>query len=494
MRELLNQTTIGVIGAGAASTALLFDLLACVSHARVRIVVIEGAGSLGAGTVYDDDLDCALVNRQAQYMSVLNDDADDFVRWAQANWRPATGGCQTVYYPRSFYRKYLEERFKEACDRWREDVGKPVEMVAARVRSVRQDAKRILLATTHGEMAVDFAILCTGHGLPKAEQYERDTGMLTPYPLREMVRRVNGYGRVAIRGAGLTAIDSALAILESCPATAVDLVSRTGILPDTRADLDEDLELALPPRRSPDGATLVELCRRFHAELDACGVSDADLTQYVARVESGTNTIQTDTPHSSVEARIQSLSVSIANRDLPIHWFGFSRQNRELFHRRYFRLLQAITAPIPQSTAGRLRMAFAEGRLASKKGTLARAGGTWHMLGEQGRYDMVIDGTGTATNASQSAFEAQLVRSGTAMSAKLGGIEVTMNCQVLARTGRPTRLYAIGYATRGSFLYSSSLYQSALQARAVAQDLAARLRLDEGGNVMQPGSLVEVLS
>jgi len=490
----VEQRTIGVIGAGAASTALLYELLACVGRARVRIVVVEGAGSRGAGTVYDDDLDCALVNRQAKYMSVLNDDPDDFIRWAQANWRPATGGSQTVYYPRSFYRKYLEERFKEVCDRWLEQIGEPVEMVAAHVRSIRQDAKRVVLATAHGEIAVDFAILCTGHGLPRAEQYERDTGMLTPYPLRDLVGRVSGCDRVAIRGAGLTAIDSALAILESCPTTAVELVSRTGILPDTRTDLAEDLELTLPPRRSPEGATLAELRRRFHAELDAYGVTKTDLARYVTRIRSGADPIQNNTPHGPADARIQSLSVSIANRDLPIHWCGFSPQDRKAFHGRYFRLLQAVTAPIPLSMAGRLRLAFAEGQLASKKGTLARAGRTWHLVGEQGRYDMVIDGTGDATNASQTAFEAQLVQSGTAMSEEFGGIKVTTNCRVPARTGMPTHLYAIGYATRGSFLYSSSLYQSALQARAVARDLAARLRLDGGGSAMRRGSLLGVSS
>ncbi len=490
----MNQRTIGVIGAGAASTALLYELLARVGHARVRIVVFEGAGSRGAGTVYDDDLDCALVNRQAKYMSVLNSDADDFVRWAQANWRPSTGDSQTIYYPRSFYRRYLEERFKEVCDRWRGQAGKPVEMVAAHVRSVRQDAEQVVLATAHGEITVDFAILCTGHGLPRAEQYERETGMLTPYPLRELVGRVSGCGRVAIRGAGLTAIDSALAIIESCPTTAVELVSRTGILPDTRSDLAEDLELTLPPRCSPEGATLVELRQRFDAELDAYGVSKNDLAQYVARIRSGADPIRNNSPHGQADARIQGLSVSIANRDLPIHWFGFSRQDRKAFHWRYFRLMQAVTAPIPQSMAGRLRLAFTEGQLASKKGTLARAGGRWCLAGQQETYDMVIDGTGGATNASQSAFEAQLGRSGTAMSGEFGGVEVTTTCQVLARTGTLTRLYAIGYATRGSFLYSSSLYQSALQARVVARDLAARLRLNGGGNVTHHSSLVEVPS
>jgi uncharacterized NAD(P)/FAD-binding protein YdhS len=490
----MDQITIGVIGAGAASTALLFELLARVGSPAVRVVVIESDAGRGAGTVYADDLECALVNRQARYMSVLNDDPDDFVRWARANWRSATDGAG-AYYPRSFFRRYLQQRFREVCARWPEEAGTPIDIVAARVRAVGQEAGRVALMTTQGRLDVDFAILCTGHGLPRPEGYERDTGMLTPYPLRNLVGRIDGHRRVAIRGAGLTAIDSVLAILESCPDTTIELVSRSGMLPDTRADLAEDLPLTLPPRRDSRGAALAELRRRFRAELAAYGVSEDQLRRYVDRVQSGADPIRENVPHGDADAVIQSLSVSIANRDLPLHWFGFSRRDRESFHRHHFRQLQAVTAPIPQATARRLRAAFAEGRLASKRGHLSRAGGTWGVVDGRGSYDLVVDGTGTATNAGQSAFEAHLVRSGTALSADFGGIEVTANCQVARPDGRPTRLYAIGYTTRGSFLYSSSLYQSALQARAVARDLATRLGgLGEGRHSGDSGSLLEVLS
>src|SRR5215218_784821 len=81
---------LGVVGGGAAAVSLLDGLL---RHGRdggvppLEITLYEPAAAVGTGRAYRPDLDCALVNREAGFMSVRSADRGHFLRWLHASER-----------------------------------------------------------------------------------------------------------------------------------------------------------------------------------------------------------------------------------------------------------------------------------------------------------------------------------------------------------------------------------------------------------------------
>ncbi len=460
---------LGIVGAGAACVTALYELFDRFHGGLPHITVIDG-GAIGTGNVFAPDLDCALVNRQAKHMSVLFDRQDDFVKWAQ-RYELSIGnpGAEREYYSRSVFGRYLQQRFDEICVNWRA-AGAPIEVVRGYADSFDEVDGALRIGVGENSVHVDFVILCTGHGR-RTGVPATSTTMLRPYPLADLVTATQGCHRVAVVGAGLTAIDSVLGLLTVRSVEQISMFSRTGILPDIRADFDEDLALTVPERSAHQGATLDELRERFHSELNAYGVTESDLRGYIARLRGGLNSFMAADWITEAERTIQNLAISMANRDVPTYWHGFSDNDRDAFDAKYFRLMQAICSPIPLATAETLRAAIRSGRLQVGVGEAAATPDGW-LVGDK-TFDAVVDGTGTATSAEQERFEHRLVAAGLAIGERYGGIRVDFDTgNVLSVNGEQTRLYAIGYATRGSLLYSSSLYQATRNVKGVVADIA----------------------
>jgi uncharacterized NAD(P)/FAD-binding protein YdhS len=179
------------------------------------------------------------------------------------------------------------------------------------------------------------------------------------------------------------------------------------------------------------------------------------------------------------DRKIQNLAISLANRDLATYWHGFQASDRKAFCDRYYRLLHAICGPIPPTTAAALRDAIATGRLQVKIGTAQPRAGRWTVGGQV--FDAVVDGTGKATSRSQEHFEALLVSRGSAIREDYGGIRVERKSRnVVLPYRRRSRMYAVGHVTRGSLLFSSSLYQATRSIKHVVESIASAVNSQVG--------------
>ncbi|MCL5285773.1 MAG: FAD/NAD(P)-binding protein [Nitrospirae bacterium] len=471
---------IGVIGAGASGTALLYELFRQFKHDLPQVVLIDGGSQWGRGTVYLEDMDCALVNRQAKHMSLLFDDQPDFLRWIEQNPKEISQAVEQQYFTRATFGKYVEQRLNAIENLW-VDSGGVFKNINEFVERVEETGNTVQISLPSQKLEVDYLVLCTGHGPQRP--FTRFSGeMLNPYPLRELCTAVRGVSHVAVVGTGLTAIDCVLALLESNTSLRVSMFSRSGIIPDIRAEFEEDLPLTQPERTDHTGATLKELELKFIAELAAYNVSLTDLSGYVTKLRRGASNLFDPVPAIESHRRIQNLSISIANRDLPVYWHGFSDQDRMLFYDRYYRFLQAVTAPIPLSVAHKLRNAMSTGQLEVRNGTVERRGGAFRIssAAKKERYEVIIDATGRLTNAGQVDFEKMLITSGAALEELYGGICVDRRSGRIKRPdSKVSRVYGIGYVTRGSLLYSSSLYQATRNIKTAVANIKASVNGQE---------------
>ncbi|MBL1078316.1 FAD/NAD(P)-binding protein [Nocardia sp. 2] len=466
------NTRIAIVGAGASGLAALYELHRVLAADLPDVVLIDGGERPGVGTVYRDDLGCALVNRQARHMSVVYDNQHDFLDWVaeQGGALPADGDGE--YFTRAYFGRYLECRYEAIERRWRE-AGRLLERHASYAEGFEEIEGKVLVTVAGDVIEADHLILCTGHGR-QDEPPPGDGDPLRPYPLRELVERTRGARRVAVLGSGLTAVDCTLALLSGHPDIEVSMFSRSGILPDVRADFAEDLPLTLPARDDHRGASLAELRTRFLTELAAQQVTPEDLREYLDRLVAGVGGFVAPDRIPEAQRRIQNIAISMANRDLPVYWYGMSEADRKAFDDRYYRLLQAICSPIPPHTARILRTAIDAGRVRVLVGTLERTADAPGIRTPDGiaTYDAIVDGTGATTSAGQERFENTLVANGWAVAEQYGGVRVDRRTGGLVRPdGRPSRVAAIGFATRGSLLYSSSLFQATWNVKGIAAQI-----------------------
>lgn len=469
------ELRIGIIGAGPAGTAVLAELYKVFGNRLPQVFLIDGGRRWGRGNVYIDDVETALVNREAKHMSILFDEQHDFLNWLKET--AGNHGDDVVdgqFFLRSTFGNYLEHRFLAIERQWA-SAGAPIRRIDEFTENFEDGAGSVRISLADGKLEVDYLILCTGHGPERPLSNKREE-MLYPYPLKEVCAATRGMKRVAIVGTGLTAIDCALAVLRDKQSPQISMCSRSGIIPDSRAYFETDLSLTLPERTGYYGATLQELEERFKAELAVYNVSLVELRRYMAKLRRGVRNLLDEGPARNSHRRIQNLSISIANRDLPTYWHGFSEDDRKAFHEKYYRFCQAITAPMPVSVAKKIKQAIEDGRLEIGKGQIDYVDGIFRRRGgaESECYEAAIDATGRLTSAGQSELENRLIATGGAIAEHYGGIRIDHGSGVIVRLDHAkSRVYGIGYVTRGSLFYSSSLYQATRNVKKVVASIWA---------------------
>lgn len=218
---------VALIGGGASGTLTAIHLL----RAGVRVTVFERTGRLGHGLAYSTTDPRHLLNVRAGEMSAFPDEPDDLVRWA------AGAGLQlgpTDFLPRRDYARYLCDRLAPVAD--------GLVVVGAEVDDIEPtDAGfRVLTAERHGvreSSEYDAVVLATGNGapaplvlgggpLPAARWHIPDPWDLT------WLDGLAPDAVVVLVGSGLTAVDTAISVLEDWPRRRVVMVSRHGLLPE----------------------------------------------------------------------------------------------------------------------------------------------------------------------------------------------------------------------------------------------------------------------
>lgn len=222
--------TLAIIGAGFSGAVTAVQFLR-ESPPGVRVVLINRSGTMARGLAYGTNSPQHLLNVPAGNMSALADEPNSFLDFCRDRSESVTASS---FVPRKLYGDYLTWLLDEAEQHCHG--GLALQRITAEVRRLDPKANgvRIELATG-GVLQVDQVVLAFGHFAPldsvgvaqavPAGRYEPDPwggGRLLPLEPDQAVLLV---------GAGLTALDVSLRLLQQGHRGAIHLLSRRGLMP-----------------------------------------------------------------------------------------------------------------------------------------------------------------------------------------------------------------------------------------------------------------------
>jgi uncharacterized NAD(P)/FAD-binding protein YdhS len=236
-----------IVGGGAVGVSIAHhvveEALATRAARRLEIVLVERRAEVGPGVAYELDVDTHLLNTRAAGISAVYGDKPHFYRWLLANeelWRPAFPAVRpapTAFLPRGLFGLYLRDVAAQTERRARA-AGIGWTALNDDVTDVARGETGFVAQTAGGaRIAADVVAICTGNTtLDPFPQFAGRPGYYdSPYPTGALLRSIGADDDVIVLGSRLSAIDAAIALLESERFRGrVKLVSRGGMLPSVR--------------------------------------------------------------------------------------------------------------------------------------------------------------------------------------------------------------------------------------------------------------------
>lgn len=272
-----------VVGAGFCGAVVAARLLTRGAGAhRLRVLITDKSGRMGRGLAYGTRSEQHVLNVPVGRMSALEEDADDFLRFAR---QQDTGITPASFVSRQLYGEYLEAMLERAAC-----TAAPGATLERRVCDVTHatptdDGHGVVLTLDDSEQVVaDRVVLAVGNYAPAHPRLADQAYVGSPTYVGdpwipgalEVVRRDRP---VLLIGTGLTMIDIALELRSRGRTAPMIAVSRRGLLPQAhRGHGSAPPPLALPPDLL-DHATAYHQMRAVRAwigELDAAGVDWRD--------------------------------------------------------------------------------------------------------------------------------------------------------------------------------------------------------------------------
>ncbi|MFL5257860.1 MAG: FAD/NAD(P)-binding protein [Rhodopila sp.] len=268
----VNATTIAIIGGGFSGTLLALHLLRrCPAHAR--IMLIERSRQHGPGLAYSTTNQGHLLNVPAAKMSAFPDRPLDFLQWLQelpveqrGNLTPEPG----TFAPRALYGAYISSHLHQAM----QDPAQRDRLFLIRdsVIGLDQGVQPIQLLLDHGKrIEADLVVLATGNltpcPIPVGDGSFFETSLYRHDPwAQETLTELDPHAPVLLMGAGLTMVDTVIALLDQGHRGPIHAVSRRGILPHRHRPA-----APAPALPSPYPTRLPALVRFVRAQAKAAG-------------------------------------------------------------------------------------------------------------------------------------------------------------------------------------------------------------------------------
>lgn len=212
---------VAIVGGGASGVLTAFQLLAG-SDDGLAVTVHEATGVLGRGIAYSTSDPRHLLNVRARHMSAYADVPSDLLDWAR---RAGRDPDPLGFLPRMEYAAYLQDTLADVADhRLSINAGRVDDIVPVPGGFEIRTRDRVTTAAT--------VVLAYGNQKPQdlPSLSALPAYIANPWDLGA-IRALPGDATVVIVGTGLTAIDTAITLLEDEPARRAVMVSRHGLLP-----------------------------------------------------------------------------------------------------------------------------------------------------------------------------------------------------------------------------------------------------------------------
>ena len=227
---------VAIIGGGAASAAVVGEIL---RHPRGRHVAVHwyaGHGIRGRGVAYASTADHHVLNVRAAGMGLFADDGGAFFRDVAARVPSAK---PTDFLPRAWFGDYVERTLERLIDEARAR-GQRVDILATAAVGLRRTASGLVVEAEDGTRTrVDDAVLAIGalppSALPEIGTRALDSGHVVVDAWQPTLR-TQAPKEIVVIGTGLTAVDVILEAVRDWPGAHVTAVSRHGHLPGAHLD------------------------------------------------------------------------------------------------------------------------------------------------------------------------------------------------------------------------------------------------------------------
>jgi uncharacterized NAD(P)/FAD-binding protein YdhS len=443
---------IVIVGGGCSGTLVAAQLLR--HGCRGEITIVEPREDLGRGLAYSTSFDDHLLNVPAGKMSALPDLPDHFLDWLRARDWP--GAAPGYFAPRRVYGEYLSDVLAEQ-----------VRIAGARVRHLQAEVSAVELTPAGAHLRLsdgaaldaERVVLALGNPASGPPSDLQKAGMedrwhASPW-LGDALHLRKAGERILLLGAGLTAIDAALALQSQPGGCQMYILSRRGQLPHAHSSR---ATAALPPLEQRGSLRLMfrELRRQIGQarDLDICWRAAIDALRPVS------NEIWRELP--------------VADRE------QFLRHLRRYWEIHRHRMAPAVRARMDQYRAegkveilaGRLRESAPRGGGMDLRITLR--GGGERML----HVDRIINCTGIHEhfNERPRRLIADLIAHGLAAANDLGsGFRTDSGGAIIDARGQISEvLFTLGPPRRGDLIETTAVPEIRTQAAELARRLIAQ--------------------
>ncbi|MDD1009921.1 FAD/NAD(P)-binding protein [Pseudomonas shahriarae] len=288
--------TLVIIGAGFSGAVTAAQFLRH-SPPDTRVVLINRSGAMARGLAYGTNSSLHLLNVPAGNMSAYVDDPDHFLRFCQAQ---DSAFVASSFVPRKIYGDYLACVLDEAEELARADV--KLERVISEVNSLRPEGAGAVLELSNGQqIRADQVVLAFGNFSPLdppgfgpslGDRYQSD-----PWSVEDM-RTTDQESPILLIGAGLTALDVSLGLLQQGHRGPIYMISRRGLrpLPHRPQRSPHEISAMIAKRLLESAPSVRRYMRVMRDEINLSKSQGLDWRDLLAAMRSITSTLWTRLP------------------------------------------------------------------------------------------------------------------------------------------------------------------------------------------------------
>jgi uncharacterized NAD(P)/FAD-binding protein YdhS len=220
---------IAIVGGGSSGALVAAQVLR--SGFSGRLAIIETRPRLGHGLAYSTPFEQHLLNVPTRNMSAFPDEPMHFCEWLRArNW---PGASPEAFAPRKVYGEYIEDVLWTSV---RGESDRSFQHIRGEVEDARTAGDRVIL-TLNDRRTIEAVKVVLALGNPASSPFESpsiqsmgERWNVSPW-IGDALRVRFAGERILLVGAGLTAVDSALALHGQSQSCKTYIISRRGILP-----------------------------------------------------------------------------------------------------------------------------------------------------------------------------------------------------------------------------------------------------------------------
>ena len=431
---------VAIIGFGASGVNVFRHLINNQDKlALTKIYIIQDPkNQFARGLPYREDHESMRLNTQPHAVSMDADNKEeftDFLKTQGISYSPED------FLPRPLFGRYLKQLYQEVLS---------LKYPMIRVQVINQEAIGVKI-TGHGYL-VDLADgqsiqvqsiqLCLGH-LAYNDPYHlkgKDRYVYNPYPILDKLKNVQSHDRLAIIGAGLTALDLFVYLKNYKKLEKIDVFSLEGLAKTPRGlNYQHDIQLNFASKshlvqlaQAQGGfLTAEDLFAQLRQEALHHGIEDFDYLWHDH--ESGTlESLASYLDQVDKLNILQTILIAFKTGLNPVWNHCMTREERSRFFELYGDRFNLYLSPIPQNRARELVKAGQESYLSvySDMEAVQLDPDGKFIIQAQGReyasYDYLVNACGQATNIEdkldmQGPLVQQLVQEGLAQTDPLGG-------------------------------------------------------------------------